>query len=105
MYSKYTCVASSVAHVCRNQTPLVRGGIIKLYRRQVTGAVVSSNNIQQSINAAVTCTGMDQMFYCKVKNFTLILECVTLVQNIFSPAFLLHMFMSQTSLQELVCGS
>lgn len=45
-----TCVAASVAHVCGDEAPLVCGRVVKLYRGEVTGAVVSSDHVQQPVD-------------------------------------------------------
>lgn len=42
-----TCIAATGAHAAWQYGPLIRTGIIKLHRRQVTGAVITPDNIQQ----------------------------------------------------------
>lgn len=49
-----TSIAASVAHVGGNEAPLVCGWVVKLYGGEVTGPVVSSNHIQQSVNGTDT---------------------------------------------------
>lgn len=49
-----TSIAAPVAHVGGDEAPLVCGRVVKLYRGEVTGAVVSSDHIQQSVNSTHT---------------------------------------------------
>lgn len=49
-----TGVAASVAHVCGDEAPLVRGRVVKLYGGEVAGPVVSSDHVQQPVNGTDT---------------------------------------------------
>lgn len=62
-----TSIAASIAHIGWNEAPLVRGWIVKLYRRQVTGPVIPSNHIQQSVNGTDTLSRVTHTYSkCKV---------------------------------------
>lgn len=47
-----TGVAAPVAHVCRNEAPLVCGWVVELHGRQIAGAVVSADHVQQPVDGA-----------------------------------------------------
>lgn len=51
---RFTSIAASVAHVGGNEAPLVCGWVVKLYRGEVTGAVVASDHVQQPVNGTHT---------------------------------------------------
>lgn len=51
---RFTSIAASVAHVGGNEAPLVCGWVVKLYRGEVTGAVVASDHVQQPVNGTDT---------------------------------------------------
>lgn len=47
-----TGVAAPVAHVCRNEAPLVCGWVVELHGRQIAGPIVSADHVQQPVNGA-----------------------------------------------------
>lgn len=56
VYSKMlTCIAASVAHVSRNQTPLVSSRVVELHRGQVARAIVPTDNVQQAVYGTHSC--------------------------------------------------
>lgn len=50
--AELTGVAAPVAHVCRNEAPLVCGRVVELHGRQVAGAVVAADHVQQPVDGA-----------------------------------------------------
>lgn len=47
-----TGVAAPVAHVCRNEAPLVCARVVELHGRQIAGPIVATDHVQQPVNGA-----------------------------------------------------